>query len=509
MKRSLVLTGSLFFLLATWTGASACRGTSAAADPDTQEDSAATRPNLLLFYVDDHAENAIGAYGSGLNRTPSIDRLAREGARFAHSFVGNSICAPARATYLTGKHSHAHGVMRNGNAFDPEQRTFPALLQAAGYQTALFGKWHLGTAPVGFDDWEVLRGQGRYYNPVLLSAAGTREVEGYTTDIVTELALGWLEEERDPERPFLLMVQHKAPHRRWLPGPDQLEFLADVDVREPATLFDDYSGRAPGAATQEMTIARHLDELDLKLVTPDFLTEEQRERWDAAYGPRNAAFAAAGLEGDALVRWKYQRYLKDYLRCIAAVDEGVGRLLDWLDGAGLAGDTLVAYTSDQGFYLGEHGWYDKRWMYEESLRTPLLVRWPERIAAGTVVEAMVQNVDLAPTFLELAGVPVPGDVHGRSLLPLLAGERPDDWRTSIYYHYYEFPGVHAVPKHHGVRTERYKLIRFEELEATELFDLRADPRELTSVADDPDYEDVRAELEAELARLRERFGDDL
>ena len=476
-----------------------------------EEESAARdeRPNILFVYADDHAENAVSAYGSGLNATPNIDRLAEEGARFANSFVGNSICAPARATVLTGLHSHAHGVMRNGHTFEPGQRTFPLALREAGYQTALIGKWHLRSAPEGFEHYEVLLGQGPYYNPEIQSPSGRRRVEGYTTEILTDLALRWLREDRDESRPFLLMVHHKAPHRRWLPGPRQLDLFADVDLPEPPTLFDDYADRAPGAAAQEMTVARHLDELDLKLTRPGELTDAQYELWQASYGPRNEALRAAGLEGADLVRWKYQRYIKDYLRCIQAVDDGVGALLDALDDQGLSDDTLVIYSSDQGFYLGEHGWYDKRWMYEESLRTPLLVRWPETVAAGSTIDELVQNVDLAPTLLELAGLEVPEELHGQSLLPLLRGEKPADWRDSIYYRYWEFPGPHAVPQHYGVRTARYKLIRYPELDAWELFDLERDPQERQSVHGRAAYEDVRADLEAELTRLAARYGDEL
>jgi len=465
-------------------------------------------PNILFIYCDDHAQNAIGAYGSQLAATPNIDRLAAEGIRFANSFVGNSICGPARATVLTGKHSHANGVLQNGMPFDATiQPTFPELLQAGGYQTAIVGKWHLLSDPTGFDSWDVLIGQGPYYNPEIKSAAGTRRIEGYTTEIITDLALQWLEEERHEDRPFLLMVQHKAPHRRWLPGPEQLDLYDDVTMPEPTTLFDDYSGRASGAATQEMTIARHMDEIDLKLTEPGGLTEAQLALWNAAYEPKNASFENDMLAGDALVRWKYQRYIKDYMRCISAVDDSVGRLLRFLEETGLDENTLVVYSSDQGFYLGEHGWYDKRWMYEESLTTPLIARWPGTTPAGIVEERMVQNIDLAPTFLSVADIPRPKEMHGRSLERLLEGRRPRNWRDSIYYRYYEFPGVHAVPRHYGVRTERYKLIYYEQLDEWELFDLAADPRELNSVYTEPGYDDIVAELKEELAALRARYGD--
>jgi len=464
------------------------------------------RPNILFVLADDHAAHAISAYGSELAPTPSIDRLAREGMLFRNSFVGNSICAPARATILTGLHSHANGVYDNALPFDGAQRTFPKLLRAAGYQTALIGKWHLKSDPTGFDHWEVLQGQGPYYNPAMDTPAGVREHEGYTTDVITDLALEWLQSGRDPEKPFLLMYQHKAPHREWAPGPEQLALFDGADMPEPATLFDDWSGRTSAARTQTMTVAKDLNRTDLKLDPPSNLTPAQLAAWEATYAPENAAFEAANLEGADLVRWKYQRYVKDYLRCIRSVDDNLGRVLDHLDSSGLAANTIVVYTSDQGFYLGDHGWYDKRWMYEESLRTPLVVRWPGTVAAGSVDEHLVQNVDLAPTLLAAAGVESPTGMHGASLLPLLRGEAAP-WRNSIYYHYYEAHGPHDVPCHYGVRTRRYKLVRYYEIDEWELFDLETDPDELSSVHADAGYALIRSGLEAELGRLQELYGD--
>ncbi len=477
---------------------------------DGRDRSSATetdRPNLVFVFADDHAFQAISAYDGRLNRTPNLDRLADEGMRFDRCFVGNSICAPARATVLTGLHSHANGVIDNRAEFDGSQRTMPKLLQAAGYQTALVGKWHLKSEPTGFDHWEVLIGQGPYYNPPLRTPQGVVRHEGYTTEIITARALRWLREERDPARPFLLMMQHKAPHREWQPGPRELHLFEGVDIPEPPTLFDDWSGRASPAAAQEMTVARHLSPLDLKLVPPGKLTPQQLATWQAAYGPRNDAYQADPPSGEALVRWQYQRYLKSYLRSIEAVDRSMGELLDELERAGLAEDTVVIYSSDQGFYLGEHGWYDKRWMYEESFRTPLLVRWPGAVEPGSVNAELSQNIDFAPTLLELAGVEPPADLHGRSLVPLLRGERPADWRRSLYYHYYEFPGVHAVARHRGVRTDRHKLIHYYQTGEWELFDLERDPMELQSVHADPAYAALRAELEAELERLAEHYGE--
>jgi arylsulfatase A-like enzyme len=480
------------------------------------------RPNILLIIADDHAYQAIGAYGSILNDTPNIDRIAAEGLRFDRALVTNSICAPSRAVILTGKYSHVNGVLDNVDDFDGDQPTFPKLLQGAGYQTAAFGKWHLKSEPTGFDTWEVLPGQGHYYNPDLRTPAGTVRREGYVTDIATDLTLDWLRAERDADRPFFVWLGHKAPHRNWMPGPDHLTTFADTTFPEPPTLFDDYLTRAPGAATQEMEIDRHMTLMyDLKvrpapLATQDWelnfwagmdarLTHEQQAEWDAAYQVRNAAFLAAPPTGADLVRWKYQEYLKDYLRTIASVDDNVGRVLDYLDAAGLAENTLVIYTSDQGFYLGEHGWFDKRWIYEESLRTPLLMRWPDGIAAGTSSAALVANVDLAPTFLELAGVDVPAAMQGLSAVPVLAG-RDDRFRDSFYYQYYESDGPHAVPKHYGVVTDTHKLIHYPELGAWELFERRTDPNELDNRYADPLLVDLVDELTVELDRLRRDLG---
>jgi arylsulfatase A-like enzyme len=465
------------------------------------------RPNIIFVLADDHAAHAVSAYDPALVQTPNIDRLADEGMRFDRAFVTNAICAPCRAVLLTGKHSHVNGVLTNAERFDGSQTTFPKLLQVAGYQTALIGKWHLKSEPTGFDHYEVLRGQGPYYNPPLKSPEGIVEHTGYTTDVITDRALSWLREGREQDKPFLLLYWHKAPHRNWQPGPRHLTRFDDRTIPEPATLFDDYRDRASGAATQEMTIERHLSPFDLKLEPPKNLTPAQLAAWNAAYEPKNEAFRQADLTGAELVRWMYQRYLKDYLRTIVSIDENLGRVLAYLDEAGLSDDTIVVYSSDQGFFLGEHGWYDKRWMYEECLQVPLLVRWPGRVPAGESCGQLVQNLDLAPTFLALAGVEVPSDMQGRSLEPLLRGQTPADWRRSIYYRYYEFPGVHAVPRHYGVRTDRYKLIHYEQLDEWELFDLRSDPYELHSIHASPEHRAVVEDLQRELIRLREHYGD--
>jgi arylsulfatase A-like enzyme len=465
------------------------------------------RPNIIFIFADDHAAPAISAYGSGLNDTPNIDRIAHEGMRLDNCYATNAICAPSRAVVLTGKHSHVNGVLSNAEEFDGSQETFPKLLQRAGYETAVIGKWHLKTDPTGFDHWEVLIGQGPYYNPPMDTPEGRVKHTGYTTEIITDRALEWLDAQRETGRPFLLMCQHKAPHRNWQPAPQYLNLYDDVTIPEPATLFDDYEGRASGARTQEMTIANHFFPFDVKLTAPKNLTDEQRAAWDAAYGPKNEAFLEANLTGDDLTRWRYQRYLKDYLRVIKSVDDSVGRILGYLDEHGLAENTIVVYSSDQGFFLGEHGWYDKRWMYEESARMPCLIRWPGHVAPGSSCSQMVQNLDFAPTFLDAAGVEIPGAMQGMSMAPLFEDPASAAWRDSMYYHYYEFPGVHAVPRHRGVRTERYKLIHYYQLGEWELFDMAVDPDELMSVYDDPAYAPVVEQLKAELARLGEQYGE--
>ena len=480
---------------------------------------AADKPNIVFIFSDDHAFQALSAYGHGLNHTPNIDRLAREGMIFNQALVTNSICAPSRAVILTGKYSHLNTVRDNRDVFDGSQQTFPKLLQKAGYQTAIFGKWHLKSAPTGFDAWEVLPGQGHYYNPDFrIPPDDTHRRQGYVTDLITDVALDWLTERRDEEKPFLMMVQHKAPHRNWMPAPRHLYLYDGVEIPEPVNLFDDYAGRASPARKQEMEIKTHMRwGGDLKVFGMseeddetlggmlDRLTPEQRAMWDAAYEPRNAAMKAANLQGRDLIRWKYQRYMKDYLRSIAAVDENVGRLLRHLDASGLAENTVVIYSSDQGFYLGEHGWFDKRWIYEESLRTPLLARWPGVIEPGSVNEDLVSNLDFAETFLDIAGVDVPADMQGRSLVPIFKGATPEDWRTSFYYQYFEGPpqrAAHNVARHYGVRTDRYVLAHYYIDDEWEMFDLEKDPYQMQSVYGDPEYAQIQAHLESEIKRLR-------
>lgn len=476
------------------------------------------QPNIIFIFTDDHCQQALSAYDPSRITTPNMDRLANEGMRFDRCYVTNAICGPARAVIQTGKHSHLNGFIRNGNTFDGDQQTFPKLLQRAGYQTAVVGKWHLKSDPQGYDYFDVLIGQGPYYNPPMKTTNPNGDVvtvdhTGYTTDIITDKTLAWLKENRDPEKPFMLMYQHKAPHRNWQPGPKYLTWLDDREIPEPETLWDNYEGRESPAANQAMTIEHHLNENDLKLAPPKNLTAEQLEEWNAAYDPKNKAFEEANLTGKDLVKWKYQRYVKDYLRCVKSVDDGIGEVLDYLDEAGLADDTIVIYSSDQGWYLGEHGWFDKRWIYEESLKTPLLVRWPGVIEPRSInSEDITSNLDFASTFLELAGAPIPNDLQGKSLVPLFKGETPEDWRTSFYYHYYEFPGAHSVNRHFGVTNGRHKLVRFYgpdhdggEIDAWELFDLEKDPHELKSEYNNPEYSQIRKELEAELERLRDYY----
>ncbi|MCJ7679599.1 MAG: sulfatase [Candidatus Aminicenantes bacterium] len=467
------------------------------------------KPNILFIMTDDHASHAISAYGSRINATPNIDRLAQEGMRFDNCFCTNSICAPSRAVILTGKHSHLNGVRDNAVHFDGSQQTFPKLLQAAGYQTAMIGKWHLKSDPTGFDYWNILPGQGAYYNPAMKEMGEQKIYEGYVTDIVTDIALDFLNNKRTPDRPFLMMLHHKAPHRNWQPALRHLKDYTNRTFPEPDNLFDDYATRSAAAKEQEMTVSDHLIvDTDLKMGDPpQRMTDEQKHAWMEVYGPIKEAFERDKPEGEALVRWKYQRYMQDYTGCIAAVDENIGRVLDHLKETGLDKNTLVVYTSDQGFYLGDHGWFDKRFMYEESLRMPLLVRWPMSTKAGSVNTDLVSNLDFAPTFLSLAGVDQPEDMQGLPMEKLFKGKRTD-WRTAVYYHYYEYPAVHQVKRHYGVRTKRYKLMHFyHDIDAWELYDLEKDPREMTNVYDDPAYTDIIAELKTELEQLQRQYGD--
>jgi arylsulfatase A-like enzyme len=498
------------------------------------------RPNIIFIFSDDHASHAVSAYGSEIIHTPNLDRLADEGVIFRNTFVTNSICAPSRGVLLTGKHSHINGQLTNAQTFDGTQMTYPQELQQAGYRTAMIGKWHLRSDPTGYDHWDILPGQGHYYNPVFITPEGENLYEGYVTDIITDKVIDWIDENRGGDQPFLVNYHHKAPHRNWKPGPDQLGMFDDIDLPEPETLFANWSGelsddkghedypegewtgRTSAVQNQEMTLMNHFSPAwDLKF-PPDSVmdaahanlwrdryarfNDEQREAWDEVYNAYYEEFKEKDLQGEELLSWIYQRYVKDYLTTIVSIDENLGRLLDYLDKAGLADNTVVVYTSDQGFYLGDHGWYDKRWMYEESLHIPLMIRWPEGITPGTENYDLVQNLDFAPTLIDLAGQDIPENVQGRSLVPLMRGESPGNWRESIYYHYYEYPGEHAVQRHYGVRTDRYKLIHYYQIGEWELFDLEADPYEMRSVYDDPEYEQIKSELKEELYRLREHYN---
>jgi arylsulfatase A-like enzyme len=490
------------FLLATATVAALLGAVPSATGADAQP------PNILFIFADDHTTQALSAYGHPLRlvETPNMDRLAQQGMLFQRCLVPNSICGPSRAAILTGKYSHLNGFYRNGNRFDGSQQTFPKLLQQAGYQTAIIGKWHLATDPTGFDHWHILPGQGLYYNPPMIRDGQQVRHEGYTTDLITDFSIEWLKT-RDPSKPFLLMSQHKAPHREWAPALKYLGWNDDRPFPEPETLFDDYSGRGRAEREQDMTLAKTFNDRDAKLVAPPYLNDQQRQVWDAYYEPRNEAFRQANPTGKDLVRWRYQRYMHDYLGTILSVDESVGRLMQFLQDEGLADNTIVVYSSDQGFFLGEHGWFDKRWIYEESLTTPLVVRWPGVARPGSRQTSMVSVLDFPATFLEAAGLDVPEDLQGRSLVPLLRGQTPDDWRTSFYYHYYEFPGAHSVRKHYGVVTDRYKLFYFyePEMDYWTLIDRATDPHELTNVYGQPEYAGVQQELRTELDRLRKEL----
>ena len=487
------------------------------------------RPNILFIFSDDHAPHAIGAYDGWLksvNPTPEIDKLAAEGMIFTNSFCTNSICGPSRAVIQTGKHSHKNGFMNNGNSFDWNQQTFPKLLKAVGYQTAIFGKSHLKGKPQGFDEWKVLPGQGLYYNPDFFTPKGKVTIEGHCTDVVTDMAIDWLKNRKE-KKPFMLMVQHKAPHRNWMPAARHLKLYADIKMPEPSTLFDKWEDNSPAARNQELEVDRHMHiNYDLFVdLTPDFaddksavtdksafhnmrrMTDAQLRPWFAHYKPLDKALHKANLSGKDLVRWKYQRYAKNYLRCVKGVDESVGKLRKTLEELGLSDNTIVIYSSDQGFYIGDHGWYDKRWMYEESLKMPLVVSWPGVTKPGSKSEAMVQNLDYAQTFLDLAGAPQPDDMQGISLKPLLEG-KTTEWRKSIYYHYYEYPSVHKVPRHYGVRTERYKLIHFYQFDDWEFYDLITDPDELNNLYKSPEHQAIITETKKELTRLRKSYQDD-
>jgi arylsulfatase A-like enzyme len=497
------------------------------------------RPNIIVMYSDDHTAQAVGAYRGALNYglrldhtpTPHIDQLAERGIRFDNAFVTNSICVPSRAVMLTGLHSHVSGVKTNSDPMPVDLETFPVLLQEAGYQTAMIGKWHLSSEPQGFDYYEVLYGQGPYYNPTMRTPDGDAVYHGHTTGIITDIALRWLRTERDRDAPFMMIYNHKAPHGNWLPGP-ALEDYQDRDLPEPTTLFYDYSGLTTAAEEQQMTVGSHMswgfhlkvpndpetgepnENYERMMSNVNDLTREQRERIERAYAEDNEYLYRnyKSMSEEDRVRWRYQRYVKDYLRTVRELDDEVGRLMAWLTREDLVDNTIIIYAGDQGFFLGEKGLFDKRFIYEESMRMPLIVHWPDGIDAGMVDQHLVQNLDFAPTILEAAGVEIPSHMQGRSFLPLLQGEDPEKWGDAAYYQYYEGPGSPRtsfdIARHYGLRTYHYTLVHFYDYDEWELFDLAADPDQLTSVYGDPEYADIQQELKEKLDALQEQYGDD-
>ncbi|MDN5202144.1 sulfatase [Fulvivirgaceae bacterium BMA10] len=491
---------------------------------ETKEEGPATRPNIVFIMTDDHAIQALSCYDGRFNSTPNIDRIAKEGMLFTNSFVTNSICAPSRATMLTGKFTHINGQIDNRIKFDSTQWTFPMALQQAGYQTALIGKWHLRSQPMGFDHWNILPGQGDYYNPNFIDKNGVKREEGYATNIITDKAINWLEN-RNGQEPFCLLVHHKAPHRTWMPDTTDLYLYDDVKFQVPETYFDNYENRR-AAAEQKMSIIEDMDVVyDLKMLDAEEeiqtkyrkafegqynrMNEAQKAVWDKKYNDLIADFKEKGYTGKELALWKYQRYMEDYLACINSVDRNVGRILDYLDENNLTENTIIVYTSDQGFYLGEHGWFDKRFMYEESFKTPLLMRLPKHLQStqGNNKEHLVQNIDYAPTFLDYAGVDIPNEVQGSSLRTLIENEKPE-WRDALYYHYYEFPNEHMVKRHYGVRTDRYKLIHFyNDIDEWELYDLAQDPSEMNNLYGKEEYNTITEDLKQKLVALQEEYQD--
>ncbi len=491
------------------------------------------RPNIVFIMSDDHAYQAISAYSDKLIQTPNIDRIANEGMLFTNACVTNSICAPSRAVILTGKHSHLNGKVDNYFPFDTTNVTFPQLLQANGYQTAMFGKLHFGNNPKGFDEFKILPDQGHYYNPDFITKKeGNITLTGYVTDLITDMTLNWLKNEREKDKPFFLAFLHKAPHREWLPAERHYKEFINRSFPEPATLFDTYEGRGRAAHEQEMNLLTYMnwagdskvfpenmDKLGIKESHPydkafynttvGRMNPEQRKVWDETYGKMNEEFMKKypTMTNTDKMKWRYQRYMQDYLGSIASVDEGVGKVLDFLKENGLDENTIVVYTSDQGFYLGEHGWFDKRFIYDESFKTPLLIKWPAVIKAGSKNTQMVQNLDFAQTFLEAAGLTPPADMQGESLIPIFNG-KGQNFRDAAYYHYYEYPSVHMVKRHYGIVTEKFKLIHFYyDVDEWELYDRLNDPKEMKNVYNDPKYTDIKADLHKRLDALRVKYKD--
>lgn len=480
--------------------------------------------NIVYIMTDDHTAQMMSCYDTRFIETPNLDRIAADGVRFTNSFVANSLSGPSRACMLTAKHSHKNGFTDNTTCvFDASQPTFPKYLREAGYETALFGKWHLESLPTGFNTWQIVPGQGDYWNPDFIHMNGDTIAEhGYLTNLITDKSLDWLENKRDKNKPFCLLIHHKAIHRNWLADTCHLPLYEDRNFELPDNFYDDYAGRE-AASSAEMRVADHMDLIyDLKMDRPDLdsplkaryhsyinrMDSAQRSKFDAFYQPIIDDFYSRDLKGKELAEWKYQRYMRDYAKVVKSLDENVGRVLDYLKEHDLLDNTLVVYTSDQGFYMGEHGWFDKRFMYEESMHTPLVMLLPKGLDARGDIDLPVQNIDYGPTFLELAGVSVPEDMQGESLLPLLKGERPADWRKSLYYHFYEYPAEHAVKRHYGVRNDRYKLIHFyNDIDRWELFDIQNDPKEMNNLYGKPGYEEVTAQMMEELKEAQEKYDD--
>lgn len=480
--------------------------------------------NIVYIMTDDHTRQMMSCYDNRYIETPNLDRIAENGVIFRNAYVANSISGPSRACLLTGKHSHKNGKLDNVTTFDGSQQTVQQLLKQGGYQTAMIGKWHLDSQPTNFDYWEILPGQGHYYNPDFITEEGRKHYKGYTTNLITDMGIDWLANVRDKEKPFALFLHHKVAHRNWMADTTHLSLYEDRTFELPDNFFDDYKGRL-AAQQQKMSIDKDMDIVyDLKMVRDSVKTRlsnsylrgeyarldsAQKIAWDAHYQPIIDTFYEANLTGKELAEWKYQRYMRDYAKTVQSLDENVGRVLDYLEEEGLTGNTVIIYTSDQGFYMGEHGWFDKRFMYEESFSTPLVMQLPDRFKKRGEIEAMVQNIDFAPTMLDLAGLEVPADMQGVSLLPLLERKRePKEWRKSLYYHYYEYPLAHAVKRHYGVKTDRYKLIHFyDDIDAWELYDLETDPTEMHNLYGKEGYEGITAELHKELERLQLQYDD--
>ena len=500
----------------------AAAGLSACSDAVEQE-----RPNIIFIMTDDHTTQAMSCYGGNLIETPNMDRIADEGMRFDNCYATNALSGPSRACILTGQFSHKNGFTDNASTFDGSQLTFPKVMRENGYATGVVGKWHLISKPQGFDHWSILLGQneqGNYYKPVFYENGTVVKEDGYVTDVITDKAIEFIDEVHD-EKPFMLMLHHKAPHRNWMPAPRHLGIFNDTVFPEPETLFDDYEGRGEAARSQDMNIENTLDdEWDLKLLTREEILagdnrlhdvyirmpEEVQHKWDSVYAPRIAEYRSGKLQGDELVRWKYQQYMRDYLATAMSVDESIGRVMEYLEEIGELDNTVIVYTSDQGFFLGEHGWFDKRFMYEECLRMPFVIRYPKMIKAGSTSKAICMNVDFGPTFLDLAGIEVPSEMQGRSFRKVLEkkGRIPAGWREAAYYHYYEYPAEHSVKRHYGIRTSDCKLIHFyNDIDQWEMYDMKADPQEMRNVYDDPAYADKRAQMHRILEQVQQEYED--